>query len=195
MIKSKLYIIISVLLIFASIRLFAQEDDYSRQPGKTPKSRDDKSNKSSDHPNLSKIVIGGGIGMQFGTQTFIEVTPKVGYRFVPKALFGVGVLYRYYHYKDPVGIVIEGSDYGTSIFASYEPFTNFFGWTELEMLNYQPYINIPSRVWAVSPFIGAGYRQPVGDKGFIQLSLLYNLNYNSESPYSSPWVTRIGIFF
>ena len=197
----KLILHISLLLLFsfAFNQLFAQDEDYSRKIEKPGKVKDEKKNKSSADDGQSKFIIGGGIGLQFGTQTFIELSPKLGYRIIPKVIVGGGILYRYYHYEDPLThLIYQGSDYGGSVFTSYELIRNLFGWAELELINFDYYdykANMNSRITVASPFVGVGYRQQMGEKGFFQLAFLYNLNYTSNSPYGSPLVTRIGFFF
>jgi polyhydroxyalkanoate synthesis regulator phasin len=46
-----------------------------------------------------------------------------------------------------------------------------------------------------NPLIGASYIMPFGKRGGIQATLYYNLNYKElYSPYSSPFIWRIGFF-
>ena len=197
----KLIVHISLLLLFLAAfnQLFAQDDNYSRKIDKPGKVKDDKKDNTTDDDGGNKFLIGGGLGLQFGTQTYIELSPKLAYRIIPKGLVGGGILYRYYHYEDPLThLVYQGSDYGGSIFTSYELIRSLFGWAELELINFDYYdykANLNSRMTVASPFVGVGYRQPIGEKGFFQLAFLYNLNYTSDSPYGSPLVTRIGFFF
>jgi len=192
-------IILNIILFLSVIgfnQLHAQDNDYSREKDKTEKPRDEKKKKPSDK-DWDKIVIGGGLGMQFGSQTYIEISPKIGYKLTEKSLVGTGITYQYYSADLGTLGKIKTSVYGGSIFTSYEPIENFFGWAEYELLNFEYYDlnNELARKWIGSPFIGIGYRQPIGNKGFIQLTFLYNLNYSSESPYSSAWVPRVSIFF
>jgi hypothetical protein len=179
-----------LLLIVGTKPLFCQDIDYSREQTKPKKTINDKKDKP-DNDIRDKFVFGGGVGLQVGSQTYIELSPKLGYRLSEKALIGGGVNYIYYSDYDG-----NQSIYGGNLFASYEPIENIFAWTEYEMLNFG-YYNTNSefnRKWVNSPFIGIGYRQPMGERGFIQLIFLYNLNFNSDSPYTSPWVPRISFF-
>ena len=71
---------------------------------------------------------------------------------------------------------------------------------EFEALNWEYYdfdVNDYRRGWVNSVFVGGSYRQPIGKKGFMELAMLYNLNYQNQkvSPYPSPWVPRVSIFF
>jgi hypothetical protein len=193
--KKKYLIICLFLVSLFSFAVHAQDDDYSREKDKPEKPKKEKDKKTFEDFG-DRIVIGGGLGLQLGTQTYIEVSPKFGYRLTERALAGVGLSYIYYSENLGMQGKLKTSIYGGSIFGSYEPIENLFGWVEYEMLNFEYFnqLNEKTRKWIDSPFIGIGYRQPISDNGFIQLTFLYNLNYRSLSPYSSPWVPRISIF-
>jgi len=195
----KLILNISLIFLLTGIfnQLLAQDDDYSKEKDLPGKPMIEKKNKSSDNPNAGKYVFGGGLGLQFGNPTSIELSPKLGYKLTQKALVGGGITYIYYSENSPVTGNFKTSIYGGSLFASYEPIENLFGWVENELLSFESYNlnNVLTRKWIDSPFIGIGYRQPIGEKGFFQIMLLYNLNYNTDSPYSSPYIPRISFFF
>lgn len=186
-----IFLIFTLTVVFNS--LFAQDDDYSRLKDKPIQPKEEKKGKSSD----KKFVYGGGLGLQLGNPTLIEISPKIAYKLTEKALLGAGVSYVYFSGDIGPQNKIKTSIYGGSLFASYEPIENIFAWAEYEMINFQ-YYNINSldyaRKWVGSPFVGAGYRQPIGEKGFMQILLLYNLDYTSDSPYSSPFMQRISFF-
>jgi hypothetical protein len=190
-----LHIFLSLWLIGVN-QLYAQDDNYSRQKDKPEKPTEEKKAKPSDDV-WDNISIGGGLGLQIGSQTYIELSPKIAYQLTKKSLVGAGFTYIYY--SEDLGIrgKLKTSVYGGSIFASYEPVPSLFGWLEYELLNFEYYNNNSElkRKWLGSPFVGIGYRQSISEKGFIQFVFLYNLNYSSVSPYSSAWVPRISIFF
>ena len=193
--KIVLHIFLSLFIVGIN-QVHAQDNDYSREKLKPEKPRDEKKEKATNDI-WDNFAIGGGLGLQVGSQTYIEISPKVGYHLTQKALVGAGISYIYVSEDLGVQGKYHTSVYGGSIFSSYEPIENLFGWAEYELLNYEYYDlnNEIKRKWVNSPFIGIGYRQPISDRGFIQFVFLYNLNYTSDSPYSSPWVPRISIFF
>src|SRR6185312_7709991 len=47
----------------------------------------------------SKLFFGGNFGLGFGTNTFVNVSPQVGYRFNDYLAAGFGVNFNYYSYK------------------------------------------------------------------------------------------------
>jgi len=108
--------------------------------------------------------------------------------------------------------------YGGSFFARYyfrSLFDNFLGnffvHAEYEYLYYKrPFIQDPNGT-IIDPygyayrkgidimeinslFVGVGYEQPISQRAFIDLMILYNLNETYDSPYSNP-IFRLGFGF
>lgn len=88
---------------------------------------------------------------------------------------------------------------------------NFFAHAEYEYLYYtRPFIQDPTGtivdpygysyrqgkdVMEISSlFVGVGYEQPISQRAFIDLLILYNLNETYDSPYSNP-IFRLGFGF
>ena len=139
-----------------------------------------------------RVTVGGNFGLQFGTLTFIDISPTVGYRFTDKFTAGPGFTYRYIKFRG-----FDGSSlYGGRIFARHRIGQMFFAQTEYETLNTE-YINRAdqiSRTWVPGFFVGGGLFQPVGRRAAIIVSALYNLSYDAtRSPYNSPWNFNVGI--
>ena len=165
---------------------FSQEEDYSR----------DHDSRKSFGNSERKFVFGGGGGLQFGNPTLIELSPKFGYRLTENLLIGSSITYMYYRKEYSFG-TYELNHYGGSVFANYLFLEKFFPHVEYELLNIE-YINYHyenSRKWVQSVFVGGGYYQQLGANAFVQFMLLYNLTHDEYSPYSSPFVPRIGIYF
>lgn len=143
------------------------------------------------------LAFGGGLGLQFGTLTRIEVSPQVGYWFTQRVIAGLNMTYQYYRLKDPA-YTIETSIYGGGTFGRFFFTQNIFAHAEIESLNiefadsYPPYDL--SRKWITSYFVGGGFMQRFSKKGGVYMMLLWNLNQTIESPYSNP-VIRGGILF
>ncbi len=143
---------------------------------------------------LDRVAIGGNFGLQFGTVTYIDISPMIGYRFTNKFTAGPGFTYRYLKYKGYDG----SSIYGGSAFARYLIGSQFFVQSQYESLsteyltfvNQEPYFK---RDWVSGFFVGGGLYQPLGRRGAVMLSAMYNLLYdNIRSPYNSPWVFNVG---
>lgn len=200
--KRILFFALLTIFFLAISKLYSQEEDYSRAP--------DQTKKLSSRNLKDRLVFGGGAGMQFGDETDIMVAPKVGYYLTDKIVVGVGLMYEYYSIDyDRIygfGGIYSTNVYGGSLFADYFIYKNFFLHLEPELINYQyGYYTVDAnnnytwetgRMWVGSYFVGGGFRQRLGRKGYVQIMLLYNLNYNSNlSPYPSPWVPSISFMF
>lgn len=142
-----------------------------------------------------KIFFGGGIGLQFGTYTGIEISPMVGYKPVEQLYLALKGTYQYY--KDN-RMDYSTDIYGGSVLAMYVLFDRIILHAEYEGLSidksfYYPYVD-DDRVWVGSPLVGIGIRQALGQRSAIMLSLLWNLNDNYYSPYSNP-IIRVNFMF
>jgi len=149
------------------------------------------------------VFFGGNLQLQFGTQTVVNVSPMVGYKFTERLHAGVGGTYLYtsdsrYNYSRTI--------YGGNIFGRYILHPNFFGQAEIEALNLSDLIIYTDpatltitvkegkRYWADSYLIGLGYRMPMGERASANIMIMWNLNQNSKSPYENP-IMRIGFDF
>lgn len=139
-----------------------------------------------------KVFIGGNIGFQFGTVTFAEISPLVGYRFTDKISAGIGITYQYYHYKDQL-YDFKTDVYGGRVFGRYF-FTDYlFAHTEYEYLNLEAFdFQGRRRVDVGSLLVGGGYFQRFGEYSGISAMLLYNFTESAYTPYTNP-IFRIGI--
>ena len=140
-----------------------------------------------------KVYVGGNVGFQFGTVTFAEVSPLVGYQFTEKITAGIGVTYQYYRYKDRF-YELTTNVYGARVFGRYFFTSYLFGHVEYEYLNLEAFDFYPTRrVDVESVLVGGGYFQRfgMGNSG-IYLMLLYNLTESAYTPYTNP-ILRIGV--
>lgn len=137
-----------------------------------------------------KTFIGGNLGLQFGTVTFADVSPLVGYKFNEKISAGIGVTYQYYHYKDRY-YDFETNVYGGRVFGRYN-FTDYlFGHLEYEYLNLEAFDFYRRRVDVGSLMAGAGYVQHISNNSGIVAMVLYNFTESVYTPYQNP-IIRIG---
>ena len=156
-----------------------------------------------------RIYFGGDFSLMFGTVTFIEVSPIVGYRFTPRFSSGLGVTYQYYREKLYSGTIIRSHIYGGRVFSKYlflKDLNEFIpvglhagmlGYCEYEFLNLESYFSRvyeSGRFWLHSFYVGGGLELAVGRRSRMNLLVLFNLNDTGESPYSNP-VVRIGMIF
>lgn len=152
------------------------------------------------------FFVGGGLGAGFGTYTFVNISPIIGYRITPRLSAALRLMYQYttydYYYSgDKVNF--SGNDYGVGGFIRFMVKGPFYLQGEYEHMNYEDvnyYDGSTIRSSFDSYMAGAGVAQPIGGKAFFFLTAMYNFAYNNISnsntyrvPYNSPWVIRIGV--
>ncbi len=143
-------------------------------------------------PLSDRISFGGDFGLSFGSITYINISPIVGYRLTDKFTGGVGVIYQYLKYnKQILGFDFQTTTYGGRVFGRYRFLENAFGIAEFQNLNREAYnlrneyigrINVPIF------FVGGGYLQSVGGKSYLSISLLYDIIGDYYSPYNNPLI-------
>lgn len=158
---------------------------------------------------IDRIFFGGNFGIMFGTITSIEVSPLIGYYLTPRLAAGVGIRFEYFRdkgYSDPYETMI----YGSNVFSRYMIISNLaeglkipmnigvFIHAEYEALSleksyFEPFAE-DGRFIVHSVLLGGGILQPIGKRSAFLLTILYNLNESSRSPYSNP-IIRVGFNF
>ncbi len=185
---------IFLIFTFLSLHSFAQEE-YSRETGPE---------KTTTANTGKKWHFGGGFGLNFGTITQIYLAPQATYSLNSTILMGGGITYIYnrvnYDQLYPgMGLGIYSSSvYGASLFNEIHVFQNLFTHLEWESLNLDFYDNNfmeYRRQWFHCLYAGGGIRQPVGQAGYIQLMLLYDLINKPFYPYGSRFIPRISFYF
>lgn len=138
----------------------------------------------------SKLFFGGGLGASFGIENIITLNPQVGYRFTEKFSTGVGFSYNYYSYNRYPKF--STNIYGGNVFSSYIIIDNFFLRAEYEILSvesqYITYLPSTNRINITSIFVGGGYKYPIGERSFINIMVLWNLNETQYSLYPNPLI-------
>ena len=162
---------------------------------------EDKDQQEEDFDNKKwkdRIVVGGNIGAQFGSATYIEVSPTIGYRLTKSLTSGVGFTYQYFseNYNLPTFADYKASVTGFRIYSQYDLFFGFFAHAEYEYdwfkLTYEDatlgtYANsVPAL------FLGGGYNYMISPNAKFQIIALYDVLHTSESIYYNPLVFRIG---
>lgn len=141
------------------------------------------------------ISYGGNLGLTFGSQTIVNVSPRIGYWVSDNFVPGIGGTYMYF--KDNNSNFSE-KRYGGSLFGRYFLQENIFAHLEYEALNLtvfsvsRDFQLIEERQWIGSLMAGGGYYMD----GFT-ISFVYILNHDPDtSPYgTSPIVVSAGVMF
>lgn len=181
----RITLFISIFLFVISKSVFPQSNQPSAAKGKF----------------IDRLFTGGNLGLQFGTETIVDLSPIIGYKVTDKFVTGIGLKYQYYRYKyNKQTPAFETSTYGGSIFSRYYILDNIYIHAEYEVLNLATIYMYPNtgyvfegdRIWIGSLLAGAGYRQSIGGRSSFNIMILYNFNETIYTPYTNP-VIRVGI--
>jgi hypothetical protein len=195
-----------VILMLSFLPLFAQQTDTITSVQDTlikkPETKESKV-KRDTRPWNQRIAL--GLGSSFWitpSQTYLELSPVLAYRFPKTLITGIGYRYIYRHER-VVGQNLNA--WGPSAFARVKLLKRLYFWTEYEILKTENIPTIAGQELTVetsttdSWFAGLGYIRSVGRKGRggISMQLLYNMLYNREdlNPYYSPVTYRVGYYF
>lgn len=185
--------IIIILLILSGMFFFSMSESAAQ--------RLDPGYQAKQSPRLlDRIDFGGYLGAQFGTVTMINVSPIASYRVTDRFQPGIGFTYQYYKDKR-YAPAYTSSAYGANLFARYFVWQDLFAHVEYAPLyvNFFDYYDngaggyylVKNATWVHDLMIGGGYRQWLGERSFISLMLLFNVNESYYSPYRNP-IIRIG---
>lgn len=148
-------------------------------------------------PLSERLFFGGGLGLQFGTLTLIDISPMIGYKLTNRIGIGVSPTYKFYRYRNYFGsdLDLKTNALGGSVFTRCYIYNGLFAQAEYEYLNYRyndPYASgkLSKDIWSL--FLGGGYSQLVGGRASLYLMVLWNLHDTADSPYTNP-VVRGGL--
>lgn len=162
-------------------------------------------------PFGQRLRFGGGInGFRFGNPFSLGISPVVAYQATERMIIGVGGTYTYTRYKAVTNTgttvpYLTYNQYGGRGFIMYEfipsILPNLYLHGELENTTIQETENQTGRkasVGITSPLVGLTYSQPISRRFGVNLTALYNLNYNNSGlasqVYNSPFVLRLSFF-
>ena len=155
-----------------------------------------------------RIYFGGDFGLSLGrTQTFINLSPLMGYKLNEKLSIGAGPVFQYWqdqviYINEQTGVQyqenVSSLIYGGKGFGRLFLFKDFFANVEFEYIS----ANLPiqerltERRWIPALWMGAGYMIRLNKKAGINIMALYNPLFDKQnSPYTSPFDVRVGFVF
>jgi hypothetical protein len=165
--------------------------------------------KVKDMPFRQRLFFGGDFGLRFGSTTYINLAPVVGYRINNRLSAGLGPIYIFekYKYYD-----IKTSTYGGKGIISFAVVKNVDQYinigvgdillhVENEVLNvqkseyvYDKIIMLDERLWIDNVLAGFGLNFPFGERSGINMYALWDITQHEFSPYSNP-VIRLSFYF
>jgi len=157
-------------------------------------------------PIRERLFFGGSFGLQFGTITYIDVSPTIGLWVLPRVAIAGGPTFTYYKYDDN-----KTSLYGGRFFTQYlfiqdlnnvlpiGLHTGFFLHLEDELLSleskyWKGYQYASGRFTVNNVLFGGGIRQQMGSRSFLHLTALWTIHDSGYSRYDSPEI-RISFSF
>jgi hypothetical protein len=160
------------------------------------KAQYNKNNSGDQSSIMDKLYFSGGGGLGGGTSPngykyfYYSILPTVGYRVTPEFMVGLNLMYTKYSYSD-LGISYEQLGYAP--FARYY-FEQFFVQVEYDRISSTALDNRPRQFYDRF-LLGAGYVQPVGRRSAINAMAMYDVLYQQNGVFSSPWVVRVFFSF
>ncbi|HEY4800173.1 MAG TPA: hypothetical protein VII99_13920 [Bacteroidia bacterium] len=168
---------------------FCYSQDFDVNPP-VPKQEKEKEKEKKPFWSLDKVYVGGGLGLQFGNFTMVNLSPDIGYRITDRYSAGIGVRYIYLSDKRYIP-PSELNIYGGSIFNRFIITKFLFAHAEYEILNGPWYSNSVQRSNLNNIWVGGGLRQAAGNSSF-NIMALWNLNETPINPFPNPQI-RMGI--
>jgi hypothetical protein len=130
------------------------------------------------------IFYGGYINLSFGSYTVIGIEPMIGYKLTPKLSTGVKVRYDYIQ-DDRYAKSYTTSTYGGSIFGRYLVTPKFYAQAEAATYNYDV-LSLSGgfeREWIPFFLLGGGYIQPLSERTWLNVEILFDVLQDDHSPY------------
>lgn len=165
--------IVTAMLLFGTLAGYAQKGDYEIN---------EKSN------FMDRVYVGGGFGLSGGTWgTSVSISPIVGYMVSSRFSVGVGATYQFYKYKSGI-YDYQDNRYGGSVFARMNLVRNVFAYGEYSFLNYSVNGDASNRRTVDRLPLGLGFSQSLGPRSSFNIIAAYDMLYEVNGPYASPWV-------
>ncbi len=144
-------------------------------------------------PLKDRLFVGGNLGLQFGSYTYVEVAPLTGIHLTNFFDVGIGGIYTYS--KNSL-TNFTNQIYGANAFAQLLVIKPVMLHVQIETVNSGIY-NLSgdiSRQWFQSVLVGGGIRQPISERSYSFILILWDLNEGYNTPYQNP-VIKVGFVF
>lgn len=177
---ARLFIISLIILIATGV--FAQYENTSGKQGE----KTQKQKRSGPSPWFVGGMIGGGFS---SNNSYLEISPIIGYHVTPAFDVGTRLTYIFQSYKDNLGQKHNNHNYGVGLFGRYKFLKFLMAHVEYNGLSVKWYDG--NRYWVNSLYVGGGLYQSMGGRGFATITILYDVFEDPYSPYNNPLI-RIG---
>ncbi|HNY56344.1 MAG TPA: hypothetical protein PKI86_11975 [Chitinophagales bacterium] len=141
---------------------------------------------------LNRLRLGGNFGLQFGSYTYVNISPTAGYMVVKDRLeLGGGPILIYQRFRFSNFNSFSFFVYGADVYARGFLYKGLYLEARFDPVNKPSYYNINRRIWVQHLLLGAGYAAPIGKIGVFNVSLLYNVLDNDESIYQGTFSDKV----
>lgn len=153
--------------------------------------------KKDTRPLEDRIWFGGGIGLNFGTVTSIQIEPMAGYFLDKENKLSIGAGVSYWYYQDNrYNPAITNDGFGYRIFTRYRPISQFYAHAEFYHLNaerYNYFDDSTQRIWIPHLLVGGGYVQSLGGRSSFYIQVLFDILQDPNSIYAGQPVFSGGV--
>jgi hypothetical protein len=182
---------ILLFVLFASFVSEAQVDSvYYGNRNKEETKKEKEKRKEPQEDWKKSLVWGGNFQAWFGSNTYIFISPNVGYPVRKNVLLGLGIVYNYSNYYG-----YSQSIYGGQSYVRYTIRNSYFIQATFDRLLQPNYISIEpnDNIWVNYLMVGGGFRQPISQKAAFTTSLMYYVNPSPLSIYPSRLIIQFGM--
>lgn len=139
-------------------------------------------------PLKDRLWFGGGLGLNFGSVTSIQIEPLVGYKVDKNGKFSVGTGITYWYFSDNrYSPKIVYNAYGYRFFSRYRVIEQAYLHAEFLNMNAQRNFGFSDgvqRIWVPHLLLGGGYVQPLGGHSSFMLQVLFEVLQDPNSIYA-----------
>lgn len=135
-----------------------------------------------------RVYLGGGFGFNGGSNSFgVSLSPIVGYMLNNRVSVGVGATYEYFKYESAF-LTYNDNRYGGMLFGRVNLAGQIFAYGEYSFFNFAYSGDNNDRRTVTRLPIGLGLSQPIGPRSSFNIIAAYDMIYDEQGPYASPWV-------
>jgi len=159
--------------------------------------QDRSGNRGAAPPLRERLYVGGNFGLQFGTFTYVEISPIIGLWVMPRLSVAAGPTFKYYKDAYSDSDVWGGKAYTRFVvindLSNVIPVglgTSIYLHGEFEILSFKSdYLGVSNgseRTNIDTGLAGAGFSQPVGGRGRINFAILWVVYDSGYQIYNNP---------
>jgi len=177
---------------YAQWRLELPESQQTQQAPKTIKKQ------SKSGFDVRNLTFGGGIGLQFGDYTLVNIAPQVGYNFSKMFNAGLGLTYTYWkdsYYERSVKYKETNSYFGFNVYGKFYPIDYIVIMAQPEINRMWQTVKYGNEKYSKNKFVpavlvGAGLRL-----GPMTAMIQYDVVQDDYSPYGNNIFYSVGYTF